>query len=133
VTELILQVSGIRSNSPIDPKVLFASYNLACHEAITLHDLLKEIASVLKVKLETRLEEDAHTFYPSVTCGPLDCSKAITTLDWKPTPLKKVIAETTQFFTGETKLKYVDEYEEAIENLPKRLRKRLLKNLETKN
>jgi len=48
----------------------------------------------MKVKSQTRMIEDPHTFYPSVTCGPLDCSKAISTLDWKPTPLvKKIIKE----------------------------------------
>ena len=44
-----------------------------------------------------------------------------------------MITETTNFFTGEAKRKYSDEYEEAIESLPKRLRKKLLKEVENQN
>jgi len=49
ITELILRISGIRSNSPIDPKILFASYNLASPEVITLPELFNQIVFYLQL------------------------------------------------------------------------------------
>ena len=43
VADLIINISGVVSNSPVDPKTLFLSYNIACEESITLPDFLDQI------------------------------------------------------------------------------------------
>lgn len=47
VTDIILNVSGVISNSSVDPKTLFLSYNLACEENITLPDFLDQIVLLI--------------------------------------------------------------------------------------
>lgn len=82
---------------------------------------------MLEVPLNTKIEDDTETVFPSVVCGALDCRKAISLLDWKPTALDTVIEKTTKFFENAGKAKYPDEYDSALDNLPKKVRKMIKK------
>ena len=65
-------------------------YNLACQEKVTLQSFYEILTSkeVLGISEPQYVDRKcARTIYPSVECGPIDITKAITDLGFKPTPL----------------------------------------------
>lgn len=101
-------------------------YNLACVENMTLMEVLAFTADKIGVKFDYKIVERAHTYYPSVTFGPIDCSKAIKLLGFKPKSLLDSLNEEIDFFSYVGSIKnqqFTQEYKEMLEDLPKEIKK----------
>jgi len=88
------------------PDVSFAfdqAFNLAWPQSFSFEDLYTSIASHLPIgkpfKLDVKpdWDRDLH-FYPSVTQGPIDISKAMTYFRWQPTEWSKAIGTSVEFY-----------------------------------
>jgi len=102
-------------------------YNLGCAENITLMDLLDFISSKLNIKYQFEVkEQNALTYYPSVTFGPVCIDKAINILNFKPRKLKESLENEFEFFQkcGEI---YKKEHDEMIKDLAAKIKNSLKK------
>eukprot|EP01100_Stratorugosa_tubuloviscum_P011420 TRINITY_DN5090_c2_g1_i1.p1 TRINITY_DN5090_c2_g1~~TRINITY_DN5090_c2_g1_i1.p1 ORF type:complete len:396 (-),score=151.64 TRINITY_DN5090_c2_g1_i1:60-1247(-) len=106
-------------------KIIGQSYNLSFIEQPNLKQFLDLMSHYLKIdtryynRFENQIknsnvnnndsnnsdtesdddDDDATEYYPSVSCGPIDITKAINELQgWKPTPLANAIEITCKFF-----------------------------------
>lgn len=100
-------------------------YNLACEENITLKELIDYISSKLNIKDYKYIISDsyAHTYYPSVTIGPISIEKAKQMLNFTPTSLFKSIDISLEFFYNiENGQKYKKEFSKMVQDLPKEIK-----------
>jgi hypothetical protein len=72
-------------------------------ETPTLAEFLKLMAECIGITPQFKVvddddDEDVDEYYPSVECGPIDISKALQQLKWKPIPLKDALQPTCNFF-----------------------------------
>lgn len=79
--------------------IMNQTFNLAFRETPTLRQLLNDIRISMKLpEFDIKVEESVTYFYPSVSCGALNISKAITLLSWNPTPWNEAIRQTVNFY-----------------------------------
>jgi hypothetical protein len=71
-------------------------------------------------------EPELDEYYPSVEFGPIDISKALQSLSWKPTPLKRAVDDTCQFFQ-DAWTQYVSERRECTEDFSRQMMEMLHK------
>lgn len=100
--------------SPED-KVNGEAFNLAMMETPTLKEYLELVGEILQVKPKFVFASDfpssdsedsssssssdlSISYFPSVDFGPIDISKVLDTLPWKPTSLKNALIPTCLFF-----------------------------------
>ena len=80
------------------PEYLNQAFNLACSEIVTLQEFLALIGNSLNIDTCSFLEGGSEYYFPSVTRGPVNCSKALQVLNWKPTPIQLAINESVAFY-----------------------------------
>lgn len=103
------------------------AYNLCFDEELTLNDLLSITADKLKKPLTiTKTEDNALTYYPSVTFGTMSNLKAKILLNFVPSSLNSSLDKIIHFFLSEGK-NYTKEYNKMIKDLPKQIRQILQK------
>lgn len=113
-----------------------SAYNIALQETPTLQQFLEEMARQLHTTVhfievnqpedsdssdsdsENTSQDSINEYYPSVSFGPVDISKALRHLQWKPTTMKEALAVTCQFFENATKefpdLVPIDDFSEGM-------------------
>jgi len=114
------------------------AFNIAWPKPVSFHDFYSTIASSLPVgkpfKL-VRAKESSGTelkeslkrhFFPSVTRGPLDVSKALSKLGWAPTELTKAVGKIVDFYK-EASTKFPSNFKRALRGLNGRLDEETLK------
>ena len=107
--------------------ILNQSYNLACSENLTLPEFLQKIKISLglqncKVNISSDDGDEVPQIYPSVERGPIDITKAKSTLNWLPTPMDSAIHETTEFYKEVAKKKlFVKERKDVYRDLKESL------------
>jgi nucleoside-diphosphate-sugar epimerase len=79
------------------------AYNIACEEGFNVMSGIRMIADSLGVErdgidIKTMPPEQSFAVYPSVRRGQMDISKARNVLKFTPTPLKKVLSETAEWY-----------------------------------
>ena len=74
------------------------AYNLAFDETISLKDLFTSMAKFLGNDSIDISDGDFGIGFPSVTRGPVDISKAVNLLNWRPTPVYQALHDTIQFY-----------------------------------
>ncbi|UJR33385.1 hypothetical protein I4U23_020833 [Adineta vaga] len=133
VNDIARYITYILSKTFLDSSTIFYNQilNIACTETVAIHDLLSLIIDELDltnvhipIKYNPNTEID---FFPSVTRGGLDISKALSNqYNWKPTPLKQVVRETIQWYNDA-----YGHYPNERSHMIKKIRRSLLKNDET--
>ena len=81
---------------PID-EYLNQAFNLACSETLTLQEFLIIIGNSLNISVSF-IEGGSEYYFPSVTRGPVNCTKALKILNWKATPIQVAIDESIAFY-----------------------------------
>jgi len=118
------------------------AFNIAASETPTLREYLDLTAAALgcaahfaqvPVSPETcsGSESDSSSanlleYFPSVDFGPIDTSKALAQLDWRPTPLAAALQATCVFFEDAWH-RFPDQRARAIDDLPDDVRDELCK------
>jgi nucleoside-diphosphate-sugar epimerase len=102
-------------------------FNFNFDENCTLLEFLEILSDIIKIQNKDFYEivdSTALTFYPSVTVGAIDNTKAKSTFDFKPSSLKKTISESVDFFNFvmQNYSMFKNEYLEMVNSLPKALR-----------
>ena len=102
--------------------------NVACQETVSIRALIDMIIDELNLKtLQIEIRSNPHTdadFFPSVTRGALDISKALSNkFLWKPTTLRQVIHQTVQWYNDAYR-----QFPNERKNMAKLLRRTLLKD-----
>lgn len=117
VVDIVDQATKVPSAAAAE-SILDEVFNLAWPQNITLDGLLRDIESVLNKddadveKLPFKTDGEANLYlYPTVRRGPIDSSKAVAALGWRPTEWRTAIQSTVEF------------YEQVIKD-PKRLTQR---------
>ncbi|CAF1485237.1 unnamed protein product [Adineta ricciae] len=133
VNDIARYIAYILSKTFLDSSTIFFNQilNIACTEIVSIHDLLSVIIDELNLTdLRIPIRYNPNTdvdFFPSVTRGGLNISKASSTqYSWKPTPLKQVVRETVQWYNDAYGL-----YPNERSHMIKRIRRSLLKDDET--
>merc|ERR1719215_1008796 len=82
------------------PSCYNQAYNIAMMEEFTLSDIVLKIAEVMNIKnLETEISgEHDYYGYPTVMQGPIDMTKAIEMLDFKPSDPDVALKEIIEFY-----------------------------------
>lgn len=95
-----LDVANLITNKLIKPtpEILDQPFNLACPEDITLQNFLTLIGNSLNVDPLSFIEGGSEYYFPSVTRGPINCTKAIHMLKWNPTPINVAINDSVAFY-----------------------------------
>jgi len=107
------------------PQIRDQAINLANPETLTLTQFLADMQDALGMDKDTgvvihphRDEKQHQYFYPSVRKGPVDVTKAINLLDWKPTPWLTALANSVEFYEKAMREdKYQDQRDEIIQIL----------------
>lgn len=77
-------------------------FNLASAESITIEQLLNTVHSELKLTGHLTIHycdgADMECILPSVTRGPVDITKAVTLIDWNPTPVLEAVKCSVAFY-----------------------------------
>ena len=117
-----LDVANLITSKLIKPAadILNQPFNLACPEDITLQNFLTLIGNSLNVDFLSFIEGGSEYYFPSVTRGPINCTKAFNMLKWSPTPINVAINESVAFYRD-----YMDSPQSAV------LVKTLIADLET--
>lgn len=79
------------------PTVRNEAFNLAWHQTVTLQQLLTQIGVCLNIT-EPKFIEGLLHFYPSVSRGAVDVTKAMDRLKWKPTPMTRAVCDLCAFY-----------------------------------
>lgn len=79
------------------PTVRNEAFNLAWRQTVTLRQLLTQIGVCLNMT-EPKFTEGQLHFYPSVSRGAIDVTKAVDKLKWKPTPMARAICDLCAFY-----------------------------------
>ena len=107
--------------------ILNQSYNLACSQTLTLPEFLQKIKISLglqnyKLNISTEDGDQVPQIYPSVERGPIDITKAKSTLNWLPTPIDSATLETVKFYKEVVKKKlFVRERKDVYRDLKESL------------
>ena len=80
------------------PKFLNQPFNLAFSEILTLQEFLTLIGNSVDIDTVSFIEGGSEYYFPSVTRGPIDCTKASHSLDWKATPIQNAVNESMDFY-----------------------------------
>ena len=80
------------------PDYLNQAFNLACSEILTLQEFIVLIGNSLNIDTVSFVEGGSEYYFPSVTRGPVNCSKAIQVLNWKPTSVQVAINDSVVFY-----------------------------------
>jgi hypothetical protein len=99
-------------------------FNLSCDENITLKEFI-EFVNVKSVDFKIIEGGYAHTYYPSVTIGAIS-NKKVKDIGFKFSTLYDAINESVKFFKSAEI--YLKEYKKMIGDLPKEIRKFIIKN-----
>ena len=108
------------------------TFNLACSEKPSLEELtvriVKSVSPHAALTSSQSLADDTCDYYPSVTCGPLDISRAmaIQQVPWRPTPLAECLAKTTDFFLRLKVTSCEREWTKVLRKLPEHVRDNVL-------
>ena len=130
VNDVARYITYILSKTFLDFSTIFHNQilNIACTEIISINDLFSIIIDELNlnslhipIKYNPNTETD---FFPSVTRGGINISKALSDLfNWKPIPLKQVVRETIQWYNDA-----YGYYPNERSYIVKRIRRTLLNN-----
>jgi nucleoside-diphosphate-sugar epimerase len=90
-------------------------FNLAMKETPTLRELLSNMADCLKIS-PVNFAEGSMWFFPSVTRGPVDISKAEKLLKWKPSRLNQVICDVCRYYLRAAR-QFPEEFNKVVDNL----------------
>ncbi|KAI6656929.1 hypothetical protein LOD99_16231 [Oopsacas minuta] len=95
-----LDVAGIITNTLLKPVPEFLNqvFNLACSESLTLQEFIILIGNSLNIDPVSFIEGGSEYYFPSVTRGPIDCTKAIQVLKWEPTPIHVAVNDSVTFY-----------------------------------
>jgi nucleoside-diphosphate-sugar epimerase len=130
VASLIKQII----NNP-DPNILDSAYNIGYEETYFLSDIIKAIKNELGLQNAgiqwVSSDKNTYFLYPSVTNGPINVTKALSSLGWKTTPWKDVVKHTTNFYEDATRLDS-DKFSWHIEKVLYKLKYNVFKGLEAK-
>ena len=110
VAELIVSLIPNEGESPHS-----GIFNLAVKETPTLRELLLEMAECLNM-IDVNFNEGPLHFYPSVTRGPVDITKAEEVLDWQPTQLKHAICNVCKFYHRAVS-RFPEEFDKVVNRL----------------
>ena len=125
VAKLITKI--VHTTEASRQKILNQSYNLACSENLTLPEFLQKIKISLglqndKLDILTEDGDQVPQIYPSVDRGPIDITKAKSTLNWLPTPIDSAAHKTVEFYKEVVKKKlFVRERKDVYRDLKKSL------------
>lgn len=101
VAKCLTEVIGKLMVEQLSCALLRSAFNLACSEQVTLMDFVGQIALALGIadfdQSWVSIREDAESFFPSVTKGPIAIARAQELLNFQPTPLATVVQEIVQF------------------------------------
>ncbi len=129
VKDVASMITSLITNPHVsgNKQIVNQAFNLAFEETPTLEELIKEIATALKVKDEVNVEyscsEELSQIYPSVENGPIDINKAKTILDWKPTPFAKAVRDIVHFYEEVRRGRdFVEEKKDIYKTLKKDLK-----------
>ena len=92
--------------------------NLACHEQVTIGDLLGMIKPDFATTDDKKFKAE---FLPSVDyrTQPLDLSKAVNLVKWNPTPLADAVKKTMEWLTNVAETQHHYELIQALRGLPR--------------
>lgn len=129
VVDVILRIVFNRYENTLDcSKCANQVYNLGCIENITLLELIDFVSHRLEAKYEYEIiEQNALTYYPSITFGPISVKKAMNLLNFKPTDLKASLNNEFEFFEKHGK-EFEKEYKNMIKDLPKEIKNHIWNN-----
>ena len=125
VVKLITQIVNMTKASR--QEILNQSYNLACSENLALTEFLQKIKISLGLQnynfnISTEDGDQVPQIYPSVDRGPIDITKAKSTLNWLPTPMDSVIHGTVEFYKEVVKKKlFIKERKDVYRDLKESL------------
>lgn len=78
------------------------AFNIGSQETVSLQQYLDLIGTVVDrapvIKMVPKGSNNTDDFFPSVECGPIDVSKAMRMLPWKPRPLKQWLSATCRWY-----------------------------------
>lgn len=101
-------------------------FNLSFDESLTLLEFLKILSGILNINEDFYeiKENPIANYYPSVTIGAIDNSKAKKVLEFNPSPLIESLKKCVLFFEYVLKNRneYKTEYDEFLEYLPKKIK-----------
>jgi len=130
VNDVARYITYILSKTFLDSSTIFYNQilNIACTEIISINDLFSLIIeefnfNSLQIPIKYNPNTDAG-FFPSVTRGGLNISKALSSqFNWRPTPIKQVVRETIQWYNDA-----YGQYPNERSYIVKQIRRTLLKN-----
>eukprot|EP00040_Diaphanoeca_grandis_P044638 m.13068 g.13068 ORF g.13068 m.13068 type:complete len:377 (+) comp9582_c0_seq1:308-1438(+) len=92
-------IAHVVKNAQDMPAALNQAYNLAFTSSATLNTTLEMMAKAMAVRtLRFNTPANPEMYFPSVTRGPVDVSKAKQRLQWQPQPLQTTIKRICTFY-----------------------------------
>ena len=82
----------------------------------------------MNIDYNYEVKENGKSLYPSVSIGPISIEKAKHLLDWNPTSLHSILKESVGFYNTDMRLKFKQEFNEMLEDLPKEIQNHISKN-----